>query len=739
MPVGGSKTLILVNAPPARALAERAAWIAEADGSGTIVHRDGRRLHTIVKFALAVLRRRAMRVYLVDCAVATVLAGLAARLTCRARVVLDTGDATAALVRSSGSGGRLGVLLGTLIERLAYRLATTIVVRSHGLATRVREMSGRDSVVIPDGFDPKFAGVRDGEYLRRRWGIAGESITIGVLGTARWNARLQWCYGRDVIEALARARRPDVVGVLLVVGDGVSHLRALALRRGVSDRVRFIEPAYGAQAWDQLAALDVALSTQTNDAVGQARTTGKLVQYMAAGKYVLASRVGTAAEVLPAEMLLDYHGAWDEQYFERLGGAVDRLPPRRTLRAIGAELAVRAEAFSYETLRQRLRDEVFGRPLVLVTGDFVTTGGMDMANYALADHAVRRGREVHLVAHRVAPELARLRTVRVHRVPKPARSYAAAAPFVDLLGRWWASRLGGHGPRVLVNGGNCVWPGANWVHYVHAAYRPETRRGGVTRVRRELVHRMFLAFERAAVRRASSIIANSERTAEDLRVHLGVDPRRIRTIYYGIDATRFYPRSDGERRAAREALGWAPDVPVVAFVGALGDLRKGFDTVFDVWSELAADPGWPCDLAVIGSGADAPYWKRRLAQMPWASRVHFVGFSSDVAGVLAACDALLSPTRYEPYGLAAHEALCCGLATFITSSAGVAERIPPALSDRLLPNSRDAHDIARRLREWLGARDRMRDVQLELAETLRRRSWDDMAAEVFAVMESSAR
>src|SRR5437867_7105806 len=41
-------------------------------------------------------------VYLVDCAVPTVLAGLTARLTSRATVVLDTGDATAALVRSSG-------------------------------------------------------------------------------------------------------------------------------------------------------------------------------------------------------------------------------------------------------------------------------------------------------------------------------------------------------------------------------------------------------------------------------------------------------------------------------------------------------------------------------------------------------------------------------------------------------------------------------------------------------------
>ena len=111
------------------------------------------------------------------------------------------------------------------------------------------------------------------------------------------------------------------------------------------------------------------------------------------------------------------------------------------------------------------------------------------------------------------------------------------------------------------------------------------------------------------------------------------EPRRIRTIYYGIDAGRFYPRSPDARRTARRALGWAPDVPVVAFVGALGDLRKGFDTVFEVWAELARDPAWPCHLAVIGSGAEAPYWRHRLAQMAWSSRVHFVGFSSDVAGV----------------------------------------------------------------------------------------------------------
>src|SRR5205807_9538660 len=130
-------------------------------------------------------------------------------------------------------------------------------------------------------------------------------------------------------------------------------------------------------------------------------------QYMAAGKYVLASRVGTAAEVLPPYMLLDYHGAWDEKYFERLAAAIDGLPPRATLQARGAELVARAASFSYETRQQRLREEVFNRPYLFVTGDFVKTGGMDMANFALADYAGPQGRELHLHAHRVAPALAR--------------------------------------------------------------------------------------------------------------------------------------------------------------------------------------------------------------------------------------------------------------------------------------------------------------------------------------------
>ena len=55
------------------------------------------------------------------------------------------------------------------------------------------------------------------------------------------------------------------------------------------------------------------------------------------------------------------------------------------------------------------------RPWLLVAGDFTPFGGMDAANHALARYLGAR-RDVHLVAHRVAPDVASLPGVRVHRV-----------------------------------------------------------------------------------------------------------------------------------------------------------------------------------------------------------------------------------------------------------------------------------------------------------------------------------
>jgi glycosyltransferase involved in cell wall biosynthesis len=352
--------LILVNGDETGALGERARWVAQAaPARAAIVYREGGRGDAITRFVRRLRAERPRVVYLVDAAIATVAAGLWARRL-GARVVLDTGDAIGALTRSTGQLGALGAAGAPWLERLAYAVADTIVVRSEGLARHVRSMCRRPVVVVPDGYDPCVAGAVDGGAERRRWKIADDQTVVGVVGSAYWNARLRWCYGRDVVEAVAATPRSDVVGLILVRGDGLPHLRTLAHERGVADRVRFEDPGSPSEVWHRLAAVDVALSTQTNDVVGQSRTTGKLVQYMAAGRYVLASRVGSAAALLPPPMLVDYHGAWDEGYFARLAERVTALPDRRSLAEQGARLRDLAAPFAYPRLVETLRASVFG-------------------------------------------------------------------------------------------------------------------------------------------------------------------------------------------------------------------------------------------------------------------------------------------------------------------------------------------------------------------------------------------
>ncbi len=355
----------------------------------------------------------------------------------------------------------------------------------------------------------------------------------------------------------------------------------------------------------------------------------------------------------------------------------------------------------------------------------------------MATYLAGRGDEVHLVAHRVADDLRARPNVVVHRVPKPLNSYLLGEPLLDRFGRVVARRIARDGGRVIVNGGNCLWGDVNWVHYVHAAWHPLASGSLARRFKAVVTHRRALAQERAALRRARLVIANSERTRIELIDRLGVRPERVRTIYLGVDAERFRPASPAERTEARARLGWsADDRPVLAFVGALGDLRKGFDVLFDAWRRLSADPDWDGRLVVVGAGAALPHWQGRAAEAGWLDRsVQFLGFRADVPEILRACDVLVSPTRYEAYGLNVQEALCSGLPALVSASAGIAERYPPELDWLRLPDAENAADLAARLRRW---RERfaspLAGVGVVFRE-LRAYTWEETAARFVAAME----
>jgi len=371
--------------------------------------------------------------------------------------------------------------------------------------------------------------------------------------------------------------------------------------------------------------------------------------------------------------------------------------------------------------------------VALVTGDFVRTGGMDMPNFAVAQHLAACGVSVQLVAFRIDPELEKHSNIKWIKVPKPLSSYSLGSPLLDLVGRRIAGKCLASGGRALVNGGNCQVGDVNWVHYVHAAYRAVASTSSLRRAQHALIHRLAIEQERSALLKARTIIANSERTRRDLTEKVGIDDSLIRTVYYGIDAERFSVPSDERRRRLRTQFDLA-DRPQLAFVGALGDRRKGFDTLFAAWASLCRDPRWDGDLIVVGRGAELELWRRRARDENMQNRIRFLGFRSDVPDLLAACDGLVAPTRYEAYGLGVQEALCTGLPALVSAHAGVAERYPSSLAELLLHHPEDARELETSLRNWRAHHERLRDAVRDLSGQLRTRTWQVMAEEVRALM-----
>jgi len=379
------------------------------------------------------------------------------------------------------------------------------------------------------------------------------------------------------------------------------------------------------------------------------------------------------------------------------------------------------------------------RPTLIVSGDFVKTGGMDRANYALADHLSARGDVVHRVAFRAAADLLARPNLTLHRVPKPLDSYTLALPLLARRGLAWARRIAGRGGRVIVNGGSCPWGDVNWVQHVNVLDVPSGGARPLRRLKARLDYRSHVRSERRALARARTLITTCGKNRDDLVRLFGLPAGRIEVVYYGTDPEAFRPAAPAERMALRAALGWHPGRPTYLFVGGLGsDRRKGFDTLFAAWSALCGDPAWGADLVVVGDGPERPSWERAAMEAGLGERVRFLGFRRDVPDLFRACDAHVLPSRYEGYSLVTQEALCCGLPAFVTRTAGIAERFEGPLAEALLiGDPEDPSALAGQLRAWPGRSAAARPALEALSARLRSSTWDQMAGRIASIVAES--
>jgi glycosyltransferase involved in cell wall biosynthesis len=281
-------------------------------------------------------------------------------------------------------------------------------------------------------------------------------------------------------------------------------------------------------------------------------------------------------------------------------------------------------------------------------------------------------------------------------------------------------------PILLGNGGNAANADINWVHSVHHAW-PCADEGAPAWFRAK--NRLFKAWSRgreaAAARGARLIVANSCRTKQDLISTLGIDKARIHVVYPG-SLPSWEPASSGARANARAP--WRRDErPLVVMIGAISlDVNKGLDTVLAAWRLLHAGGRWDADLVVAGPG-HVGHWRRIAADLP---SVRFTGHIDNAGELLDAADLLVSPVRYEAYGLAVHEALSRGVPVLVSRDAGVVERFPAGFEAMVLDAPRESDRLAARLEAWRSDIAGWRQRVEPLGREFRARTMEMMASRI---------
>jgi glycosyltransferase involved in cell wall biosynthesis len=354
----GQKTVaFLVNGTPMSALSVRAqAFAAHLSGQYDVrlLYRSEHKISSLLRFFFHLLRIKPQLSCVFDMGYSGVLAAALYKILARNQLIIETGDVIYELARSLGTRNWFGLWLTKRLEELSFKVADRIVVRG----TRHKEWLSAHGVhhvdVIQDGVESEKFKPLDATDLRRQYHLDG-LLTVGFVGTSIWNERWDMGYGWELVETLRLLKHEPVKGIIIGDGSGIPKLKARCREYGIENKVLFL----GHVPYDQLPAhlnlIDVCLSTQTNDLVGQVRTTGKLPLYLAAGRYILASKVGEAALVLDDEMLVEYEGVKDLQYPQKLAEKITTLlnHPEMLKRSL-RNVAVAKERFDYSILADRI-------------------------------------------------------------------------------------------------------------------------------------------------------------------------------------------------------------------------------------------------------------------------------------------------------------------------------------------------------------------------------------------------
>lgn len=121
----------------------------------------------------------------------------------------------------------------------------------------------------------------------------------------------------------------------------------------------------------------------------------------------------------------------------------------------------------------------------------------------------------------------------------------------------------------------------------------------------------------------------------------------------------------------------------IGFVGRLVD-QKGCDNLIAAFARIVP-AGVRARLTIVGDGPARASLMRRADELGVAGSVNFLGFRPDGASLMTEMDIVAVPSRFEPFGIVAVEAMALAKPVVASAVGGLTESVADGTTGRLVP------------------------------------------------------
>ena len=237
------------------------------------------------------------------------------------------------------------------------------------------------------------------------------------------------------------------------------------------------------------------------------------------------------------------------------------------------------------------------------------------------------------------------------------------------------------------------------------------------------------------MRDADKIIVSTREEGEDVVRLYGAAEGKVEIVPAGVDLGAFAPV---DKESARRALG-IRERGVLLYVGRIEPL-KGIEILLRALTFMEC--GNDVRLFVVGgdAGGDAETdsLKALAVELGIAESVTFTGSvpQSDLPTYYSAADAFVLPSHAESFGLAALEAMACGVPVVVSRVGGLKTFIDGGVSGYLVP-WRCPEAFAQRLDVLLSSPELRDSMGRAAREKALKMGWDKAAERTLALYDSA--